>query len=401
MRELDEWLVALENCGFPYDAVIEEYHRVGKHFVPDQVLTSLDSARERVRLLAKFLDTALDKWDGHYDYRTYLALDVLPLPGADGTDIDPDAAERQHDRLVAQLTADTLRFELDVMDGRTQRFPEQRPDAALVAKRFRLALRAVEPLTRRMGLPAPDYEQEPATAARAFCELVEHDRSPDEERVLALSNLPVYVVHDEYMFIRILQSFETTFALLVVRIQATIGDISAGRIPVAVGRLRAARTALREAARLFSLLATMQVESFRTFRIYTEGASAIQSRNYKTIESLCRVPDQSRLDSPAYLSVPEIRATVLAGKTTLDAALRDAVAGNKIGRADLVDLEEAMRAFASTLAQWRQTHYSMAVRMLGQRSGTGYTEGTPYLDRARTSPVFHSIGGDESEVRRS
>jgi tryptophan 2,3-dioxygenase len=401
MRELDQWLTELDTHGFPYDAVIEEYHRAGKHFVPDQVLTSLDSARERIRLLATFLDTALDKWDGRYDYRTYLALDVLPLPGNSAADLDPDAAERQHDRLVVQLTADTLRFELDVLDGLTERFPQQRPDTALVAKRFRLALRAVEPITRRVGIPAPDYDKEPATAARTFCELVEQDLSPDEERVLALSNLPVYVVHDEYMFIRILQSFETTFALLAVRLQATTEDIAAGRIPVAVGRLRSARTALREAARLFSLLATMQVDSFRTFRLYTEGASAIQSRNYKTVEALCRVPDQSRLDSPAYLSVPEVRATVLAGQPTLDAVLRDAVAGNRIGRADLVDLEEAMHAFASALAQWRQTHYSLAVRMLGQRSGTGYTEGTPYLDRTRTIPVFHSIGGDENEVRRS
>jgi len=119
--------------------------------VPDKVLADLDQARESVRLLAKFLDTALDKWDGRYDYRTYLALDMLPLPGTAGTDQDPVAAQRLHDRLVVQLTADAVRFELDVLDGQTQRFPQQRPDSATVAKRFRLALRATEPLNRRFG----------------------------------------------------------------------------------------------------------------------------------------------------------------------------------------------------------------------------------------------------------
>jgi tryptophan 2,3-dioxygenase len=64
-----------------------------------------------------------------------------------------------------------------------------------------------------------------------------------------------------------------------------------------------------------------------------------------------------------------------------------------------VELQEVMRSFAATLSQWRQTHYSLAVRMLGQLGGTGYTEGTPYLDRARTIPVFHGAG--DGEVKRS
>jgi tryptophan 2,3-dioxygenase len=254
-------------------------------------------------------------------------------------------------------------------------------------------------MSRRAGVPVPDDEKDPPDAARAFCELVERDRAPGEERALSLSDLPVYVVHDEYMFIRVLQCFETAFALLSVCLRATIEDVGAGRADSAVGRLNHARTILREAARFFSLLATMQVESFRAFRLYTEGASAIQSRNYKLVESLCRTPDEPRLDSPAYRSVPEIRADVLAGQPTLDDALRDAVGEDRIDAARLKELQEAMRSFAAALLQWRQTHYSVAVRMLGERSGTGYTEGTPYLDAVRTIPVFRDLGRDESEVR--
>jgi tryptophan 2,3-dioxygenase len=54
-----------------------------------------------------------------------------------------------------------------------------------------------------------------------------------------------------------------------------------------------------------------------------------------------------------------------------------------------------MTAFAAALRRWRQTHYRIAVRMLGTRSGTGYTEGTPYLDEVRKVPVFRSI--DETD----
>jgi hypothetical protein len=143
----------------------------------------------------------------------------------------------------------------------------------------------------------------------------------------------------------------------------------------------------------------MQVESFRAFRLYTEGASAIQSRNYKIVESLCRTPDVPRLHSPAYQSVPEVQADEMAGQATLDNVMRDAVTENRIGPEQAKDLQGAMRSFAATLLQWRLTHYSLAVRMLGQRSGTGYTEGTPYLDKTRSIPVFSDLERDESQAR--
>jgi tryptophan 2,3-dioxygenase len=397
VRELTDWLIGQEKNEFPYDLVVAEYHRVGKHFAPDGLVASLCQAREHVRVLEKFLDTALDKRDGRYDYRTYLGLDLLPLPGAGSESPDPVSARSAHDRLIVLLTADALRFELDALEGRTGRFPEQRPDAELVGKRLHLGLRAVDPMWRRIGGRLPDGSSEPLAAALAFCERVEGDRAPVEQRALILSDLPVYVVHDEYMFIRVLQSFETAFAYLAVCLKAAIEDVDADRIEDAAGRLHGARATLREAARFFPLLATMQVESFRTFRLYTEGASAIQSRNYKLVESLCRTPDQPRLDSPAYESVPEVRADVLAGQRTLGEALRDAVAASRIEPEPLRELRRAMDDFGSALTQWRQTHYSLAVRMLGERSGTGYTEGTPYLNEVRGIPVFLDLedeGGD-------
>jgi tryptophan 2,3-dioxygenase len=60
-----------------------------------------------------------------------------------------------------------------------------------------------------------------------------------------------------------------------------------------------------------------------------------------------------------------------------------------------------MHELADTLLRWRQTHYRLAVRMLGERPGTGYTEGTPYLKAVRSIPVFRATdmtrqsGGDE------
>jgi tryptophan 2,3-dioxygenase len=47
-----------------------------------------------------------------------------------------------------------------------------------------------------------------------------------------------------------------------------------------------------------------------------------------------------------------------------------------------------MDAFESALAHWRNSHYKLAVKMLGCRRGTGYTEGVPYLHDVRALPVF-------------
>lgn len=60
-----------------------------------------------------------------------------------------------------------------------------------------------------------------------------------------------------------------------------------------------------------------------------------------------------------------------------------------------------MRCFAATLRRWRRTHHGIAVRMLGERTGTGYTEGAAYLHAFQAIPVFASMGHEDavSEAR--
>ena len=61
-------------------------------------------------------------------------------------------------------------------------------------------------------------------------------------------------------------------------------------------------------------------------------------------------------------------------------------------------VSEGMKRFARALMRWRNTHYRLAVRMLGEASGTGYTEGTPYLKAVRTIPVFHAVDVADEET---
>jgi tryptophan 2,3-dioxygenase len=128
----------------------------------------------------------------------------------------------------------------------------------------------------------------------------------------------------------------------------------------------------------------MQPEAFLIFRQFTDGASAIQSRNYKLMESACRTPDRERLDSAAYLSVPEVHAVVRAGRPTIERALQ----AGTLSEDQATAVRAAMDCFASALLKWRRTHHGVAGRMLGDRRGTGDTEGQAYLAQGMTIPVF-------------
>lgn len=401
------WLRRRDARTFPYDAVVREYHAVGKHFVPEELLRLL--ARVRTDLpemqspwpalhrLASFLDVALDKPDGRYDYRSYLALPLLELPGADDPIEQVPFARSRCDRISAHLMADVLAFELAAADGRTTQLPRMRPPPAGTAKRLRLGVRAIRPTLERLTLASGLTESDPVDLARQVCTVVDADMSVLERRVMGLTVLPVYTAHDEYLFLRVLQLFETTFALLSAQLRGAVGALARRDTHRAVHYLSVAATAMRQAAPLFSMLATMQVEAFRTFRTYTDGASAIQSRNYKTFEALCRQPDDARVDSEAFYSVPEIRARVLAGQATLDDAYRDATAAGELSDEQVDALRTAMADFASVWLRWRQTHYRLASRMLADLRGTGSTDGTAYLASVRTIPVFHSVNAEPAD----
>jgi tryptophan 2,3-dioxygenase len=419
------WLLSRNAGDFPFDAIVAECHRVGKHAVAADLLEALAGVRAvlpevrgsltSVRLLDRFLDAALDKWDGRYANPTYLGLSLLPLPSVDDPSHDVDF-ERHYDRLFVQLLADASRFEIAAAEGATELLPQMRPDARTTAKRCRLALQVAGPAARRLGLSDGLDVDDPIAGARRLWANLAADLTFAERRTLQLTMLPVSLIHDEYQFIRVLQSFEATFALVAVQLQAAVQALADGEAHLALQRIQAAEMRLHEAAPLFSLVATMQVAAFHTFREFTEGASAIQSRNYKLVESLCRQPDPSRLDSAAYLSVPEVRERVLAGQVTLDEAFQAVRAAGHFSARDVEDLEEEMRRFAATMLRWRRTHYGIAVRMLGERTGTGYTEGSPYLKEVQTIPVFLSLaesqdagdaaarepaGGDESPPART
>lgn len=396
-EQLNNWLQQPLTTLFPYQVLIDEYLRVGKHFVDSKILDKLAEGRQKLKEhhskdneLEKFLDVLLDKRDEKYDYPTYLALSLLPLPGTRGESNFEEAVTRR-DQVAALLLIDALQFELDAFDGKEIPLPQMRPDADLVTKRALDTLRALKPILQRMNILVPEihpHDYKVIGIARCICAQVNHALKEVNKQFLSMTMLPVYTLHDEYMFLRVLQSFETNFALLSFGIQNVIQALDKGEIAFAIQYLQACAQTLQEANPIFWLLDTMRVEAFRDFRQYTEGASAIQSRGYKTLESLCRRPDADRLDSSGYYSVPDVRNRVLNGQATLEDAWARMQEKYSVSEADSQLMESIMKQFEKNILQWRKTHYGIAVRMLGDETGTGYTAGTPYLKSVLKIPLF-------------
>ncbi|MFY1702968.1 tryptophan 2,3-dioxygenase family protein [Micromonospora sp. WMMA1923] len=380
---------------FPYTAVIAAYHHHGKHHVPDRWTRLLRTARDQYpnvpgtqgRHLRAFLANTLDKTDGRYAYPTYLALNLLPMPDPDDPPAPAARLLARRDRLHAHLLADLIAFELAATHDPSTPLPDLRPDRTLTTKRLRHATRAALPALHRLRLIDPRTADDPHTVATQIAAAVTIDRTPEEHLLLGASMLPVSTVHDEWMFIRILQTFETTFALLAVDLRDIITATRTGRTRTAALRLTTAANLLRESTPLWSVMATLQPQAFHQFRPHTDGASAIQSHHYKLVESLCRRPHPDRRDSAAYRSVPHVRTRILDGQPGLDDILDHLT--HTTTADDARTLAPAMATFATALRQWRHTHYRLAVRMLGtDQPGTGHTHGTPYLADTRHHPVF-------------
>ncbi|WP_146051135.1 hypothetical protein [Streptomyces noursei] len=364
---------------FPTDLLVHRILQQGKDGLAPSLLSDLShlrAARSDDPLLTALLDCVLDKYERRYNYRSYLALGVLQplLPGSGG----PLPAGQ----LIRLLMADVTAFEMQAADDPgDSRLPAGRPNPDVARRRIRKALRLSTGTDDPKRMPTPPDEQ--------------------VKTVLACSVLPVSAHHDEYLFIRVLQAYETAFLLmgeeLHQALRAAHRDDTAG---LAV-HIDAATDALDGAAGLFSLLATMPPESFHGFRGQTDGSSAIQSRAYKTVELLCGLPTRQRRDSAAFRSVPEIREQALSEPESL--ATWYISAAPQLPQAERETVQVALARLERSHQKWKRTHHALARAMIGQEAGTGDTVGGAYLRRCLDNRLFWEVGArcPGREVHRS
>lgn len=385
---------------FPYLATTTYVQTAGKHFMSAEVISRLAEIRtglgSRHGLTGAYLDCVLDKNDNCYRYETYLALPVLkPLMYSHTKCLSAS-------RLAAFLVADALRFELQALHGWHELMPVTRPSLDMVRKRLRKGVRFAEPWC------SPDeFPRYPGRGLDYLLELAERPEQPEAARLLlaalpvaidqdealriAVSVLPVDVLHDEYLFIRVLQASEAAFVALADHLQAAIQGIRARDAEKTRVAVIAARQCMAQGGRLFSILATMNADSFRRFRQSTEGASAIQSEHYKRFELLCGAPSAQRLASAAFSNVPPVRDEARSDPETLTRAYSDARSQGWFGAAEWESIDAALDELEETHQRWKTTHFRIAGRMLGDAPGSGYTAGVPYLREVLDNRLFWAI----------
>ncbi len=385
---------------FPYRATTAYVQTVGKHFMSAEVISKLAEIRtgleSRDSLAGSYIDCVLDKNDNRYRYETYLALPLLkPL-------ISSHSKSLPGPQLAAFLVADAMRFELRALQGWHELMPVTRPPLDIARKRLRKGVRFAAPWCSSCEYPGfqgrcLDYllelaerPEQPETAGLLLAALPAAT-DPDAALSIAVSVLPVDVCHDEYLFIRILQASETTFVTLADHLQTAIGGIQAGDAEKTRTAVIAASQCMIQGSRLFSILATMNADSFQRFRQFTEGASAIQSEQYKRFELLCGVPSAQRLASAAFSNVPPVQDEARRDPETLTSAYLNARSQGCFGAAEWGSIDTALDMLEEAHRRWKTTHFRIASKMLGDAPGSGYTAGVPYLQELLDNRLFWAI----------
>ncbi|MFJ6054160.1 tryptophan 2,3-dioxygenase family protein [Streptomyces sp. NPDC092307] len=386
--------------------VTREVRRTGKHFLPQTLLLRLGEIHtprtpDRRPHLQAFLDCVLDKHQGRYWNRTYLSLPLLELLLGE----THDAPDPNH--MATLLISDVIRFELQAEDqARESREPREPhgsreavdrdpPDPVTLRKRLHHALRFVADDPR-----VPDAEDLTSRAAAApssrwaeVAELLPRPTATGSGHWFDVTVQPVYVLHDEYFFIRALQAHEMVFTAIAADVREAIGALRAGRPVAAADHVDRATGLFDRASALFRLVATMRPGHFSAFRRFTQGASAIQSEQYKRFEILCGLPTAARLTSGAFTQVPAVRAEAEGeGHDTVVRAYLDLRRSACFGEAEWNRLRGALGGLEERHQRWKSTHRSLATRMLGGAHGSGGTAGVPYLAECLDNRLFWQLG---------
>lgn len=362
--------------------------QTGKHALPQDVVDALVRTRrpgeDRGDYFSVLRDCVLDKVDGTYHYRTYLGLPLFEHYRASTADAVDDHT------LSRLLVADVVRFELAGRDGRCTAMPRLRPSGSVVDKRIRHALRHIHGVRFTRQLPRSASLAGVALRPR-LRRLLPRPVGPDLQTLLATSVLPVDTFHDEYLFLRVLQSYELTFRSIESLVRRAVVRTRDGEYGAAADALVRAADEIKASTPLFSMLATMDLEAFRRFRELTEGASAIQSQHYKRFELRCGRPRSHRADSEAFLNVPTVRADIDDTDSLTDAVL-DQLARRSLRGRDRNMVLGAMTQLEESHQRWKTTHLMLASRALGNASGSGYTAGVPYLKSVLDNRLFWRLG---------
>jgi tryptophan 2,3-dioxygenase len=385
---------------FPFGPVLTHWHEQGRAAADPDLIRLIDLIRQSLSIhepasigsyswfVDLWLPMLVDISRDECTYATYVGTDVLHdlTVAADRGNAAPYAVEEVLGVLLALL----LRFESEHTDGshlRTRRLWVIA--SALVQHRGRLLEReTADALWPPARVPDARSEDEAVVqAARALADRALAATSPELPRFLGALVVPVTAEHDEIMFLRTLQLFETVFESILQSVLIARDALAAGDIERATDELAGAGTSLRRAMPFFRIIGTMTPERFAVIRVATTGASGLQSEAFKRIELASALQGPDRLDGPGY-SETNVAAFVpeLTGVPSIEEHVADIL--RRQPEQAPTRLLSAMDVLDRAWLQWKKTHWAIATRLIGKRPGTGGTDGSSYLRQHMSGPLF-------------
>ena len=237
--------------------------------------------------------------------------------------------------------------------------------------------------------------------------------------------------HDELLFIIIHQTYELWFKQILHELDHLHDLLAHGDVPRVLHTLKRVLTILKVLVEQIDILETMTPVEFLSFRDRLEAASGFQSYQFREIEFALghkhpAIPERFPEDSE-----PQRRlATRLAQPTLWDAFLQflavnrypvpSAVLARDVTQSVepspdvqciLIDIYHTNAALSEVcerlvdldegLQEWRYRHVKMVERTIGNKRGTGGSEGVKYLAATLGKPFFPDLWMIRTELGRA
>jgi tryptophan 2,3-dioxygenase len=225
--------------------------------------------------------------------------------------------------------------------------------------------------------------------------------------------------HDELLFITIHQVYELWFKQLLHELDAVVHALDADDVLGAHRLLRRCIEIERVLIEQVTVLETMTPNDFLTFRDRLMPASGFQSAQFRSVEFLCGLKDESQLahhdpNAPQTVELRRRLASPTLGERVYALLERRLSAGRHPAPApeqayavridwllriyqepaaqyDLYLLAEALIEMDEMFYLWRLRHIAMVERMIGSKPGTGGSEGVAYLRTTLARKFFPEL----------
>lgn len=229
---------------------------------------------------------------------------------------------------------------------------------------------------------------------------------------------------DELLFIIIHQASELWIKLCVHELGRAMADIDADRLRPAFKHLARVARIQEQLLQSWDVLGTMTPTDYSTIRPHLGPSSGFQSHQYRLMEFLCGTKNKTMADMHAPDPVPHgLLVEALHAPGLYDRALRllarrgFAIAPEQLERDfsrpyaahesveaawmaiyrdpethwDLYELAEKLVDFEMRFQQWRFAHVRTVERIIGNKMGTGGTNGVSYLSKVIDNRFFPEL----------